>query len=279
MARKFQYMSKYEQIIEWIFERNYQADDVIIHFNRDELAMASSELGFSRIKNLGDIPYSFRFRRELPGTIQATARENAEWIIVGMGIGEYAFRLASPGKIEPSFHSYPIKIPDATPEIVRHYAPGTDEQALLTRARYNRLVDIFTGLTCYSIQNHLRTTVKDIGQVEVDEIYVGVNNRGTHFVLPCQAKSPGDKFSIVQVMQDIALCNERYQMAICRPIALQFTSEDSVALLELAVREESDTLMLNTIDEKHYKLIPELEISNSELTILKDRESGIDYTV
>jgi hypothetical protein len=270
-------MSKYEQIIEWIFRRNHRSGDVIVYFNRDELALASTELGFARIKNLGDIPYSFRFRRELPESIQATAPENAEWIIVGMGIGEYAFRLASPGKIEPSFHYYPIKIPDATPEIVRYYAPGTDEQALLTRARYNRLIDLFTGLTCYSVQNHLRTTVKDIGQVEVDEIYVGINKRGTHFVLPCQAKSPGDKFGIVQVMQDIALCSDRYPMAICRPIALQFTDEDSVALLELTVREENNTLMLNTVDEKRYQLIPRSEISNSELTVLKDRESGIDY--
>jgi hypothetical protein len=74
-------------------------------------------------------------------------------------------------------------------------------------------------------------------------------------------------------MQDIALCEERYPMAICRPIALQFTGEDSVALLELTVREENQTLMLNTIDEKHYQLIPRSEISNSELTVLKDREN------
>jgi hypothetical protein len=272
-------MSKYEQIIEWIFRRNYQPGKVLVSFNRDELALASSELGFARIKNLGDIPYSFRFRRELPKEIQATAPENSEWIIVGIGIGEYAFRLASPGKIEPSPHSFPIDIPDATPEIVRHYAPGTDEQALLTRARYNRLVDIFTGLTCYSIQNHLRTTVSGIGQVEVDEIYVGLNKRGTQFVLPCQAKSPGDRFGIVQVMQDIALCGERYPMAICRPIALQFTDVDKVALLELAIREDNNILMLNTVEEKHYQLIPRSEISNNELTILKDKESELGYSV
>ncbi len=272
-------MSKYEQIIEWIFRRNYQIGDVIVRFNRDELALASSELGFARIKNLGDIPYSFRFRRELPEPIRISAPKDAEWIIVGMGIGEYAFRLASPGKIEPNPHYFPIEIPDATPEIVRHYAPGTDEQALLTRARYNRRIDLFTGLTCYSVQNHLRTTVTDIGQVEVDEIYVGVNKRGTHFALPCQAKSPGDRVGIVQVMQDIALCHQRYPMAVCRPIALQFAGEDSVALLELTVREEDNVLMLNTVDEKHYQLIPRSEISDLDLTILKDKESGVDYTV
>jgi len=271
-------MSKYEQIIKWVFDNNYHEGDVFVAFNRSELVHASEALGIARIKNLGDIPYSFRFRRELPQDIQAAAPKDAEWIIVGIGIGEYAFRLASPGKIEPTLHYYPIKVPDATPEIVRHYAPGTDEQALLTRARYNRLVDIFTGLACYSIQNHLRTTVRDIGQVEIDEIYIGVNKRGTHFVLPCQAKSPGDRFGIVQVMQDLALCDQRYPMAICRPIALQFTGEDNVALLELAVREEHNILMLNTVDEKHYQLVPRSEISNSELKMLMESEHASGYS-
>lgn len=64
------------------------------------------------------------------------------------------------------------KVPDATPGIVAKYA-FNDEQALLAKVRYNRLVDIFTGVTCYSLQNHLRTTVSEIGQVETDEIYVG----------------------------------------------------------------------------------------------------------
>ncbi len=265
-------MSKYEQIIEWIFFNNYREADVVVPFTRDELALASSELGFARIKNLGDIPYSFRFRRNLPEAIQTTAPQNSEWIIVGTGIGKYAFRLASPGKIKPSSHSYPVKVPDATPEIVRLYASGTDEQALLTRVRYNRLVDIFTGLTCYSVQNHLRTTVSRIGQVEIDEIYVGVNKRGTHFILPCQAKSPGDQFGIAQVMQDIALCQERYPTAVCKPIALQFTNENKVAILELAVREENNILKLNVVQEKHYHLVPRSEISESELKMLIKNE-------
>jgi hypothetical protein len=265
--------NKYQQIIEWVFFQAYQPGVVQVSFNREELVKASEALGFARIKNLGDIPYSFRFRRELPPKIQrSTAPAGAEWIIVGVGIADYQFRLAAPGKLQPTLHYYPIKIPDATPEIVRYYAPGTDEQALLARARYNRLVDIFTGLTCYSIQNHLRTTIATIGQVEIDEIYVGVNKRGTHFVLPCQAKSPGDRFGIVQVLQDITLCQARYPNAICKPIALQFTNADSVAMLELAVSEEDGILRLSTVDEKHYRLIPRSEISAQELRTLKESE-------
>ena len=269
-------MSKYELVIEWVFQKNFIQGDVRVRFTREELVDAHDALGLPRTKNIGDIPYSFRFRRELPASIVATAPQNSEWIIVGTGIAEYQFRLSMPGKIVPASHYYPIKVPDATPEIVRQYAPGTDEQALLTRVRYNRLVDIFTGLTCYSIQNHLRTTVTSIGQVEVDEIYVGLNKRGTHFVLPCQAKSQGDRFGIVQVLQDLALCANRYPNAICRPIALQFISENNVAILELAVREEDDILKLNIVDEKQYGLVPRSEISEDDLMVLK--ESDLPYS-
>ncbi len=265
-------MGKYEQVIEWVFNRNYQPGKVRIAFNREDLITASEALGFERIKNLGDIPYSFRFRRELPVSVRRVAPEGTEWIIVGAGVGEYQFRLAAPGKIRPNPHIRPVKVPDATPEIVRHYAHGKDEQSLLTRARYNRLIDIFTGITCYSIQNHLRTTVSGIGQVEVDEIYVGINKRGTHFVLPCQAKSPGDKFGIVQVMQDIALCQERYPNAICKPIALQFMGDNCVAILELAVTEEYEMLKFSIVEERHYELVPRAQISDEELRALKEGE-------
>ena len=127
---------------------------------------------------------------------------------------------------------------------------------MLENLTLGSIIDFLTGLICYSIQNNLRTTVATIGQIEVDEIYVGINKRSTHFVIPWQAKSRSDSFGIVQVLQDVALCQVRYPSAICKPIAFQFTGADSVAVLELAVREESGILKLSTVDEKHYRLIP-----------------------
>ena len=247
-------MGKYQDIIKYAFFKHYKDGDKKVKFKRDDLSEACAKLGFKIIKNIGDIPYSFRFRTELPQEIIETAPKDSEWIISGAGIAEYEFRLASPGKITPSPNRLNVSIPDSTPEILKMYAPGTDEQALLTRVRYNRLIDIFLGLTCYSIQNHLRTTVKGIGQIEVDEIYIGIDKRGSHFVIPCQAKSPADKFGIVQVMQDMAFCNEKYPDTICRPIALQFTTDNELSILELTVIEENDVLKLKVVDEKHYTL-------------------------
>ena len=97
------------------------------------------------------------------------------------------------------------KIPDATPGIVAKYALG-DEQALLARVRYNRLIDIFTGVVCYSLQNHLRTFVAGVGQIETDELYVGVDKKGAHFIFPIQAKGGSDQLNIVQIEQDFEVC-------------------------------------------------------------------------
>ena len=91
-------------------------------------------------------------------------------------------------------------------------------------------------------------------------------------MLPCQAKSPGDRFGIVQVMQDSALCKERYPNAICKPIALQFMNDNGVAILELAVTEENELLKLNIVEEKHYELVPRAQISDEELHMLMESE-------
>jgi len=265
-------VSKYDRVIDRVFQNNYTEGAIRVSFDREELAQACDDLEINRIKNLGDIPYTYRFRRELPNSIKEKCPEQSEWIITGTGIGSYEFRQASPGKIEPTNNRQRIKVPDATPEIVKRYAPGTDEQALLTKVRYNRLIDLFSSLTCYSIQNHLRTTVQDVGQIEIDEVYLGVNQKGAHFVIPCQAKSPGDRFGIVQVMQDIEFCKSRYPNAICKPIALQFLSENDVALLELAVDESNDVFHLSVVDERHYKLVGRNDITDEEIRTMNEGE-------
>jgi hypothetical protein len=258
--------TNYEIHIEAVFKRHFDPKKARIPFRRTEIDEVSSELGLKRIKNLGDLVYTYRYRSELPKSIQETARPGCEWIIIGSGRGTYEFRLANVGKVEATSNRLEIKIPDATPEILSMYAPGTDEQALLTKVRYNRLLDVFTGLTCYSIQNHFRTTVEGIGQIEVDEVYVGISSSGTHYVLPCQAKSPGDAFGVAQIHQDMSLCAKQYPMAICRPIAIQFGDSDSIAMMEMVVREDDEVFSLKVAHEKHYKLVFNDEISDTDLS-------------
>lgn len=151
-------------------------------------------------------------------------------------------------------------VPDATPGIISRYAMS-DEQALLAKIRYNRLIDIFTGLTCYSLQNHLRTTVPELGQVETDELYIGIDKRGAHYVLTVQAKGASEKIGIVQIEQDFAVCASKFPGLIARPIAAQFMADDLIALFEFEQNKED----IRVSSEKHYKLVPHKELSTEEL--------------
>lgn len=161
------------------------------------------------------------------------------------------------------------KIPDATPEIVSKYS-FDDEQSLLAKIRYNRLIDVFTGVTCYSLQNHLRTTLSDLGQVETDEIYVGIDKQGVHYVFPVQAKSGTDKIGAVQIEQDFAVCAEKFPKAIGRPIAAQFMDNDTIALFEFALTDEG----VRISSERHYHLVPPDDLSDKEIEEYRQRLSS-----
>jgi hypothetical protein len=188
--------NRYVQIIEKVFWQYYQEGAIRVTFERADLIQAASELQIKIPKNIGDILYSFRYRTLLPKSILEKASKGYEWIIRPIGKAQYAFVLTSQNRIIPSEMLAETKIPDATPGIINKYAIN-DEQGLLAKLRYNRLIDVFTGLTCYSLQNHLRTTVPGIGQVETDEIYIGLDKRGVHYILPVQAKGKNDQVGIV----------------------------------------------------------------------------------
>jgi hypothetical protein len=158
-----------------------------VPFERKEIEKYAAELKIELPKNLGDLVYSFRYRALLPSSIASLAGQDEVWIIRPAGRSKYSLVLVKDAPIVPNARMAVTKIPDATPGVVAKYA-FNDEQALLAKVRYNRLVDIFGGVTCYSLQNHLRTTAPNIGQVEIDEIYIGVDKKGAHYVFPVQAK-------------------------------------------------------------------------------------------
>ncbi len=258
--------SRYSDIIESIFKEKFSPGMKRLRFDRTEFNITADSLGLDRVSNLGDIVYKYRYRSALPNFILKAAPSGYEWIIIGTGIAAYEFRLAVAGKITATSFRKKIKIPDATPEIVKLYVPGIDEQALLTKVRYNKLVDIFLGLTCYSLQNHYRTVVPFMGQIEVDEIYIGVSKNGAHYILPCQAKSANNSFGVAQTYQDMMLCAYIHPNTKCRPIGIQFASDNSIALLELEVIEVDEIFTMQVVDERHYILVPRNEIQSEDLT-------------
>jgi hypothetical protein len=179
--------NRYLALIERIFFDRYVKGANHVDFERPDLETAAKALKIKLPKNLGDVIYSMRYRIELPGKIRATQSAGMEWTIEGSGRARYAFRLSRINRLMPNPNLAAIKVPDATPEIIGAYALS-DEQALLAKLRYNRLIDIFLGIAAYSLQNHLRTTASDIGQVEIDEVYVGIDRFGRQYIVPVQAK-------------------------------------------------------------------------------------------
>ena len=252
--------SRYSSLIAHIFKRKYKSGSTEVCFRREDLTSAAEALKITLPKNLGDVIYSMRYRTLLPDAITRTQPAGKEWVIEGKGRAEYAFRLTAISQILPNPQLAVIKIPEATPEIVGAYAL-TDEQALLAKVRYNRLVDVFLGVAAYSLQNHLRTTVSDVGQVEIDEIYVAVDKRGRQYVVPVQAKGGSDKLSSVQTKQDIACCAQKFPELICRSVSAQFMASDLIALFELEIAGDG----VQITEERHYKLVPASQIQSEDL--------------
>ncbi len=260
--------NRYMQIIERIFLSIHKKGEQEVLFRRSDIEEAATTLGITLPKNIGDVIYSFRYRIPLPPSILKRAPKGKEWIIRPAGRGTYRFVATGVAQIAPTKHMAETKVPDATPGLISMYALN-DEQALLARLRYNRLVDIFTRVTCYPLQSHLRTTIPQLGQVETDEIYIGVDRRGAHYVFPVQAKGKTDRLNVVQIEQDVALCRHKFPNLICRPIAAQFMPDERIALFEF---EESHSGIAVSL-EKHYRLLPPEEIDQKELADYRARRS------
>ena len=165
--------NRYTRIVSRIFEERYKPGATEVPFSREDIVDTARSLDVKLPKNLGDVLYSFRFRTELPSSITNRAPTGKVWI--DSACGQRALQLLrhesrdlraeTPG---PALPKSPIRHRDSSTS-----TRSADEQALLARVRYNRMVDVFTGITCYSLQSHLRTTVEDLGQIETDEVYVG----------------------------------------------------------------------------------------------------------
>lgn len=122
--------------------------------------------------------------------------------------------------IRPNLARVAYRVPDITPRVLLKHCFNR-KQRILAKVRYNRLIDLFLRATAYSLQNHLRTTVPEMGQIETDEIYVAVRNSGKQFVVPVQAKGGKDQIGSIQVRQDLAMCRRKFPHLTPRPVAVQ----------------------------------------------------------
>lgn len=264
MAERAQRPNRYKILIERLFFSHWVEGVTEFEFARGELETMANELEMELPKNLGDVLYALRFRIGYPDRIVATQPDDQEWIIEGAGRALYRFRLVKAIRILPNVNLATTAIPDATPELIRAYALD-DEQALLAIVRYNRLIDTFLGLTTYSLQNHLRTTVTGIGQIEIDELYVGLDKYGCHYIIPVQAKGGKDQIGVVQTTQDMRFVEQKFTGMRCRAVSAQFMEDGIVALFELTLQDDQ----VKVVDERHYKLVPAADLDANSIRAYK----------
>ncbi len=144
----------------------------------------------------------------------------------------------------------------------------TDEQALLAKVRYNRLIDIFLGITASSLQNHLRTKIPNYGQTEIDELYVGLDSRGSvQYIVPVQAKGGTDVLGAIQTIQDLIFCQteKKYRDCIARAVSAQFLSNDTIALFETTFDGDE----VSIVRERHYRLTESKAIQAKDLKLYR----------
>ncbi|GJL67713.1 MAG: hypothetical protein NPIRA06_03480 [Nitrospirales bacterium] len=179
-------------------------DPSYIPFTKTSLVLHGSELvryGISKrelvLKNFPDALYTFRARADLPNEILS----DGHFAIIGKGKGKYAFvRIPIPNRFRfpPAISSE--RISDKTPSWVNPYM-GHDEQGMLTRIQTNDLIAKYLGLTStFRLQSHLRIGVKNYGQVEVDELYVGrATNREVGIAVEAKNEAPEDCLNVSQL--------------------------------------------------------------------------------
>lgn len=105
---------------------------------------------------------------------------------------------------------------------------------MLTRIRYNRLIDTFLSITAYHLQSHIRSSIQEMGQIEVDDLYVGVDTDGKAYIIPIEAKSVGEKerLGLIQVRQMILFAQQNYRELILRPVGVKPLPDGSYVFVE-----------------------------------------------
>jgi len=237
-----------------VFQKRYREGLDSVPFTmddiRDEIAVVSKTNPAYREKNVADVRYEFASgRRGLPKEID----DLGPWMIKGTGKGAYAFvRIEESLDVSISADLQEILIPDATPEIVVEYA-GHDEQGLLAKLRYNRLLDIFLSITCYHLQNHWRTTVNGV-QREIDDLYVGIDTDGKQYIIPVEAKSAKGRISKTQIVQVVEFAGNRYPSLIMRPVGIKEINEKEVVAILFTIGRSVDDIKMRDI--RRYKFVP-----------------------
>ncbi len=254
-------ISKYEQIIDRVIRKKFRFGMTQFMVTSKEIEIASQELDI-RLKNPGDPIYTYRFRKDLPQWFRDTETEKdkdgnkLEWMILLAGDGEYLFIMGRNRIIKPSLTLEPIRVREVKSCIT---IKPTDEQSKLAWIRRNFILEHFLGLEeTEAVQNHKRTKVDGIGQIEIDEIREGVDAQGNHYFIPIQAKNgEKDRLASVQVLTDIAYHERQHANLEILPVAVKFIRNKftGAEIIACFLFKKAEDGFLDVVKEAHYSIV------------------------
>lgn len=252
MAARKGKIADYDSVISEVFKRAAGArpsgnafcfDKSLVETVIDDLKKSGT---IKAIRNIPDIKYTYDARKDFPSVIASTGY----WSITGRGKAKYCFErigrnnlIRIPADIA-GLSPKTTKVADATPQIVSAVL-GNDEQATMTRVRYNDLLSKFMGFPVFHVQGHERTTLS-CGQVEIDEVYVG-SKGGTHFVIPISAKGGGkDCLSYTQALNLNIYAAEkvRYRGHAPRPLGVLRDTSGVIHVIEFSTAKAINSVTM-----------------------------------
>lgn len=222
----------YVPILREIVRRKYTPGTHRIEFDIAEIREVADELGL-KLGNAGDVSYRMRSRTRLPDDIL----DLGFTVLHGIGRGRYALEVGGEAVVHLPEHEV-FDHNDQTPLPVRRLLPedlaDLDEQGLLTIVSYSKLLDHFTGLTVYRVRSHVRKSVPNMGQAELDEIDVGValSDDEVPTVFPIEAKAADEVINRVQIARAVAYCETFFAGHDVRPIVVKLTYDGVLHFLE-----------------------------------------------
>lgn len=219
-----------------------------VPFTKEDLVRHGDEirkLGISArslaVKNVPDIIYTYRARSDLPTEILAWGN----YAIVGRGKGRYAFyRIGRPNRVSTPTTRKTVMVSDVIPVWARRFM-NDDEQGMLTAIASNGLVARHLQLKrAFRLQSHLRCSVTNHGQVEIDELYVGEDAAAKHVVVAVEAKdrSDHDLLNISQLYGCAQALFERYPGHQLKLLGAKPVGSGAVAMCEFCVGRSPDQI-------------------------------------
>lgn len=223
----------YTPILLAIFKRKYVAGSSEVTFTLEELRAELVAAGL-QARNVADLVYRMKSRTVLPEEITSKGFRLLEI----RGRGKYALTFSESTLIDYPDPVEVIDVQDRTPFAVRRLLADdfgkTDEQGLLNVLRYNDLFSHFLRAQSYHLKGHVRRSVPQTGQVEVDDVHVALSGGldDPLILVPVEAKAKDDPVNRVQIAMQVRYANYEFPGLLVRPLTVKLFADGMVLFME-----------------------------------------------